>query len=55
MRDEVGRKVLLDARTLWPPDGKFVTASIPARTDYLQQSPDLIMKPVVTKVNESYG
>ncbi len=52
--NEVGRKVLLDERTLWPSDGKFVTASM-ARTDYLQQNPDLIKKLAAAKVNESSG
>ena len=58
MRDwstKLVEKCLLDERTLWPSDGKFVTASIPARTDYLQQNPDLIKKLVAAKVNESYG
>ncbi|MDP9289991.1 MAG: hypothetical protein M3P08_17590 [Thermoproteota archaeon] len=53
MVNEVGRKLLLDERTLWPSDSKFVTASILARTDYLQQNPDLIKKLVAANVNES--
>jgi hypothetical protein len=53
--NEFGRKVLLDERTLWPSDGKFVTASILARTDYLQQNPDLIKKLVAANVSKSYG
>jgi NitT/TauT family transport system substrate-binding protein len=40
--NEAGGRILVDERTLWPPDGKFVTANIVARTDYLQQNPDVI-------------
>ena len=34
-------------------DGKFVTANIVARTDYLQQDPDVIKKLLVANVNET--
>src|SRR5215216_2516491 len=35
-------KIFVDERELWPPDGKFVTANIIARTDYLNENPDII-------------
>jgi len=51
--NEAGGKILVDERTLWPPDGKFVTANIVARTDYLQQNPDVIKKLLAANVNET--
>jgi NitT/TauT family transport system substrate-binding protein len=39
---EANAKVLVDERDLWPPDGKFVTAHIIARTDYIEKNPDVI-------------
>ena len=51
--NEAGGKILVDERTLWPPDGKFVTANIVARTNYLQQNPDVIKKLLAENVNET--
>ena len=51
--NEAGGRILVDERTLWPPDGKFVTANIVARTDYLQQNPDVIKKLLEANVNET--
>ena len=51
--NEAGGKILVDERTLWPPDGKFVTGIIVARTDYLQQNPDVIKKLLAAHVNET--
>jgi NitT/TauT family transport system substrate-binding protein len=39
---EGGGKILVDERDLWPPEGKFVTAHIIVRPDYLQNNPDVI-------------
>jgi NitT/TauT family transport system substrate-binding protein len=41
---EGGGKILIDERDLWPPEGKFVTAHIIVRPDYLQNNPDVIKK-----------
>ena len=51
--NEAGGKILVDERTLWPPDGKFVTTNIVARTDYLQQNPDVVKKLLAANVNET--
>ncbi|MGC1928888.1 MAG: ABC transporter substrate-binding protein, partial [Candidatus Nitrosopolaris sp.] len=53
LANEAGGRILVDERTLWPPDGKFVTANIVARTDYLQQNPDVITKLLAANVNET--
>ncbi len=49
---EAGGKVLLDERNLWP-DGKFVTANIIVRTDYLQNNPDIIKRLLDAHVDET--
>jgi NitT/TauT family transport system substrate-binding protein len=41
---EANSKIFVDERELWPPDGKFVTANIIARTDYLKENPDIIKR-----------
>jgi NitT/TauT family transport system substrate-binding protein len=41
---EGGGKIFVDERDLWPPEGKFVTAHIIVRPDYLQNNPDVIKK-----------
>jgi sulfonate transport system substrate-binding protein len=41
---EGGGKIFLDEQDLWPPEGKFVTAHIIVRPDYLQNNPDVIKK-----------
>ena len=51
--NEAGGRILVDERTLWPPDGKFVTTNIVARTDYLQQNPDVVKKLLAANVNET--
>jgi len=51
--NEAGGRILVDERTLWPPAGKFVTANIAARADYLQQNPDVIKKLLAAHVNET--
>jgi NitT/TauT family transport system substrate-binding protein len=38
---------------LWPPQGKFVTANIIVRTDYLKENPDVIKKLLEAHVNET--
>jgi NitT/TauT family transport system substrate-binding protein len=50
---EATGKILLDERTLWPPDGKFVTANIVARTDYLKNNPDVVKKLLEANLNET--
>ena len=50
---EAGGKILVDERDLWPPDGKFVTAHIIVRTDYLQNNPDVIKKLLEAHINET--
>ena len=49
---EAGGKVLIDERDLWP-DGKFVTANIIARTDYLRANPEVIKKLLEAHVDET--
>jgi len=51
--NEAGGRILVDEKALWPPDGKFVTANIAARSDYLQQNPDVIKKLLAAHVNET--
>ena len=51
--NEAGGRILIDERTLWPPDGKFVTANIVARTDYLQQNPEVVKELLAANVNET--
>ena len=41
---EANGKIFVYERELWPPDGKFVTANIIARTDYLKENPDIIKR-----------
>jgi NitT/TauT family transport system substrate-binding protein len=50
---QAGGKILVDERDLWPPDGKFVTANIIVRTDYLQNNPDVIKKLLEAHINET--
>jgi NitT/TauT family transport system substrate-binding protein len=45
-------KIFLDERTLWP-DGKFVTANIIARTDYLKSNPETLKKFLLLHVDET--
>src|SRR5437870_12866251 len=49
---EANARIFLDERNLWP-GGKFVTALIISRTDYLNDNPDIIMKLLAANVNET--
>jgi NitT/TauT family transport system substrate-binding protein len=49
---ETNAKVLVDERDLWP-DGQFVTGHIIARTDYLEENPDVIKKLLEAHINET--
>jgi NitT/TauT family transport system substrate-binding protein len=51
--NEAGGRILVDERTLWPPDGKFVTANIAARTDYLRNNPETIRKFLAAHIAET--
>ena len=51
--NEANGKVFVDERDLWPPEGKFVTANIIVRTDYLKENPDVIEKLLEAHVNET--
>ena len=48
---EGGGKIFVDERNLWPPEGKFVTAHIIAKPDYLQNNPDVIKKLLEAHIN----
>jgi NitT/TauT family transport system substrate-binding protein len=50
---EANARLFLDERDLWPPNGQFVTGHIVARTDYLQNNPDVIKKLLATHVDET--
>jgi NitT/TauT family transport system substrate-binding protein len=52
LEKEANGKIMLDERDLWP-NGKFVTALIVVRTDYLQNHPDVIKKLLEAHVNET--
>ncbi len=50
---EANSKILVDERELWPPNGRFVTANLVARTDYLKNNPDVIKKVLEANLNET--
>ncbi len=50
---EANGKIFVDERELWPPDGKFVTANIIARTDYLNENPQIIKQFLEAHVNQT--
>src|ERR671911_787432 len=50
---EANGKIFVDERELWPPDGKFVTANIIARTDYLNENPDIIERLLQAHINKT--
>ena len=50
---EGGGKIFVDERDLWPPQGKFVTAHIIVRPDYLQSNPDVIRKLLEAHIDET--
>src|ERR687892_984961 len=47
------RQNIPDERDLWHPEGKFVTAHIIVRPDYLKDNPDVIKKLIAAHVNET--
>jgi NitT/TauT family transport system substrate-binding protein len=49
---EANGRIFLDERTLWP-DGRFVTANIIARTDYVKTNPETINKLLELHINET--
>jgi NitT/TauT family transport system substrate-binding protein len=49
---ETNAKVLVDERDLWQ-DGQFVSAHIIARTDYLEENPDVIKKLLEAHIDET--
>src|ERR687895_1344298 len=50
---EANARIFVDERELWPPDGKFVTANIIARTDYLNENPDIIERLLQAHINKT--
>ena len=50
---EANGKIFVDERDLWPPEGKFVTAHIIVRPDYLRDNPDVIKDLIAAHVNET--
>jgi NitT/TauT family transport system substrate-binding protein len=50
---EANGKIFVDERELWPPGGKFVTAHIIVRPDYLNENPDVIKKLIDAHVIET--
>jgi sulfonate transport system substrate-binding protein len=51
--NEANGKILIDERDLWPPEGKFVTAHIIVRPEYLKENPDVIKNLLAAHVNET--
>ena len=49
---EANSHLFKDERGLWP-DGKFVTANIVVRSDYLKENPDVIEKLLGAHINET--
>jgi NitT/TauT family transport system substrate-binding protein len=49
---EANGRIFLDERSLWP-DGRFVTANIIARTDYVKGNPETINKLLKLHINET--
>jgi NitT/TauT family transport system substrate-binding protein len=50
---EANGKIFVDERELWPPGGKFVTANIIARTDYLNENPDIIERLLMAHIDKT--
>jgi NitT/TauT family transport system substrate-binding protein len=50
---EANGRIFLDERDLWPPEGKFVTAHIIVRPDFLSENPDVIKELIDAHVNET--
>lgn len=51
---EANGRIFVDERDLWPPEGKFLTANIIVRPDYLKENPDVIKKLLGAHVNETH-
>lgn len=51
--NEVGGKIFVDERDLWPPEGKFVTAHLIVSPEYLKENPDVIKRLLTAHVNET--
>jgi NitT/TauT family transport system substrate-binding protein len=49
---EANGRIFVDERELWP-NGKFVTANIIARTDYLNENPQIIKRFLAAHVNQT--
>ena len=52
LQKQANGKIFVDERNLWP-DGKFVTANIIARADYLKNNPETVKKLLELHVNET--
>src|ERR687886_149045 len=52
LQKEANGKIFVDERSLWPA-GKFVTANIIARTDYLKNNQEVVKKLLELHVNET--
>src|ERR671919_1156685 len=50
---EANGRIFVDERDLWLPEGKFVTAHIIVRPEYLKDNPDVIKKLIAAHVNET--
>jgi NitT/TauT family transport system substrate-binding protein len=50
---ESNGRILVDERDLWPPDGKFVTTNIVARTDFLKNNPEILKKLINAHIDET--
>ena len=50
---EANGRIFVDERELWPPDGKFVTANIITRTDYLNENPDIVKQFLQAHINKT--
>ena len=51
--NEAGGRIFVDERDLWPPEGKFVTAHLIVRPDYLKENPEVIKRLLAAHVNET--
>lgn len=52
LKQQADGKIFVDESDLWP-NGKFVSANIIVRIDYLRENPDIIKKLIETHVNET--
>lgn len=50
---EANGRIFVDERDLWPPDGKFATANIIVRTDFLEANPEIIKKLIDAQIDET--